>query len=185
MTRLFIAFLPFCGDGHRISSRVPAPPVFIKAADQASDRSHRTANGALYGRPNGTPAATVCTGLRWTLPSRLLLRVSTNDTGPSTTSMMATSPGAPTCRLPSLGMRLITAAGLIVAIATTCSSEKPSPHSVVEAAAAVADVEDHAALLRGQRRRQQPAILHDIGKVAGEIGKTRIAMGENVTRPQQ
>src|SRR5262245_43244203 len=76
MTRLFIAFLPFCGDGHRISSRVPAPPVFIKAADQASDRSHRTANGALYGRPNGTPAATVCTGLRWTLPSRLLLRSS-------------------------------------------------------------------------------------------------------------
>src|SRR5262245_58471168 len=36
-------------------------------------------------------------------------------------------PGAPTCRLPSLGVRLITAAGLTVAMATTCSSEKPSP----------------------------------------------------------
>src|SRR5262249_37735449 len=75
------------------------PAVYTKigiADDQALDRPHRTENGALYGRPNGTPAATVCTGLRWTLPSRLLLRVSTNDTGPSTTSMMATSPGAPT-----------------------------------------------------------------------------------------
>src|SRR5258708_2469469 len=91
----------------------------------------RNANGAVFGRPKGTPAATVCTGLRWTLPSRLLLRVSTNDTGPSTTSMMATSPGAPTCRLPSLGVRLITAAGLIVAMATTSSSEKPSPMNLL------------------------------------------------------
>src|SRR5262245_20167403 len=131
MARLFIAFLPFCGDGHRIFVARAGAPVFIKAADQASDRSHRTANGALYGRPNGTPAATVCIGLRWTLPSRLLLRVSTNDTGPSTTSMMATSPGAPTCRLPSLGTRLITAAGLVVAMATTCSSEKPSPMNLL------------------------------------------------------
>src|SRR5262249_12355355 len=121
---------PFCRDGHRILSRVPVSH-FDEAADQTLSRAHRTANGALYGRPNGTPAATVCTGLRWTLPSRLLLRVSTNDTGPSTTSMMATSPGAPTCRLPSFGVRLITAAGLIVAMATTCSSEKPSPMNLL------------------------------------------------------
>jgi type 1 fimbriae regulatory protein FimE len=35
-------------------------------------------------------------------------------------------------------------------------------YRVVEAAATVADVEDHAALLRGERRRQQPTVLHDI-----------------------
>ena len=37
------------------------------------------------------------------LASRRLLRVSTNDTGPSTSSMIATSPGAPTCSVPSFG----------------------------------------------------------------------------------
>ena len=99
--------------------------------NQTSGCSYRTANGARYGRPNGTPAATVCTGLKWTFPSRLLLRVSTNDTGPSTSSMMATSPGAPICSVPSLGVRLITPAGLFVAIATTCSSEKPSPMNLL------------------------------------------------------
>ena len=35
---------------------------------------------------------------------------------------------------------------------------------VVEAAAAVADVEDHAALLCVERRRQQLAVLHDVGE---------------------
>ena len=33
-------------------------------------------------------------------------------TGPSTSSMIATSPGAPTCSVPSFGMRLITFAGI-------------------------------------------------------------------------
>ena len=69
-------------------------------------------SGELYGRPNGTPAVTVCTGLRCALPSRLLLRVSTNDTGPSTNSMIATSPGAPTCSVPSFGTRLIDLGGI-------------------------------------------------------------------------
>src|SRR5262249_19800600 len=57
-------------------------------------------------------------------------------------------------------------------------------YRIVEAAATVADVEDHAALLGGERRWQQPAVLHDIGEVAGEIGESRIAMGENIARPQ-
>src|SRR5262245_7688026 len=39
--------------------------------------------------------------------------------------MIATSPGAPTCRVPILGTMIF--AGLIVAIATICSSVKPSP----------------------------------------------------------
>src|SRR5215471_14724942 len=47
-------------------------------------------------------------------------------------------------------------------------------YRVVEAAATVADVEYHAALLGGERPRQQPTFLHDIGKVAGEIGESRI-----------
>src|ERR1700716_1338100 len=51
---------------------------------------------------------TVCTGLSWSLPSRLLLRVSTNDTGPSTSSMIATSPGAPTRNVP----RIVRGAGI-------------------------------------------------------------------------
>src|SRR5205085_11750358 len=92
---------------------------------------HRTENGELYGRPNGTPAVTVCTGFRYALPSRRLLRVSTNDTGPSINSMIATSPGAPTCSVPSFGMRLITLAGAVVAIVMTCSSEKPSPMNLL------------------------------------------------------
>src|SRR5262249_36275461 len=100
-------------------------------AVQQQTTSYRTANGAWYGRPNGTPAATVCTGLRYAFPSRLLLRVSTNDTGPSTSSIMEISPGAPTCSVPSLGRRLITVAGLFVAIATTCSSEKPRPMNLL------------------------------------------------------
>jgi hypothetical protein len=38
-----------------------------------------------------------------TLPVRLLLRVSTNSTGPSTISSSVASPGAPTCSVPSFG----------------------------------------------------------------------------------
>ena len=38
---------------------------------------------------------------------------------------------------------------------------------VVEAAAAVADVEDDAALLRGEGGRQQLAVLDDVGALAG------------------
>ena len=130
--------------------------------------------------------------------------------------MIATSPGAPTCSVPSFGARLITLAGLIVAMATTCSSVKPSArnllitqvrygmpgvlpentwmseemvsggqpcaiaglgHRVVEAAAAVADVEDHAALLGRERRRQQPAVLHDVGEGAGDVGRAGIGSG--------
>ncbi len=41
------------------------------------------------------------------------------------TSRIDTSPGAPFCSEPSFGARLITRAGLTVAIAITCSSVKP------------------------------------------------------------
>src|SRR5262249_43460481 len=81
-----------------------------------------TENGAEYGRPYAIPAVTVCTGLSHALPLRVLLRVSTNDTGASTSSMMATSPGAPTWSVPSFGARLMSFAGAIVAMATTCST---------------------------------------------------------------
>ena len=116
-----------------------------------------------------------------------------------------TSAGAPTCSVPSFGARSITFAGVAVAIATTCSSVKPSPRNllitqgrygmpgvlpektwmsdeivsggqpcwiaglgdrVVEAAAAMADVEDDAALLRRERRRKELAVLHDVGELA-------------------
>jgi hypothetical protein len=62
---------------------------------------------------------------------RVLLRVSTKDTLPSTDSMIATSPGAPTWSVPSFAARLITLAGLLVAMATTCSSVKPSPMNLL------------------------------------------------------
>src|SRR6478609_8921534 len=139
----------------------------------------------------------------------MLLRVSTNDTSPSTSSMIATSAGAPICSVPSLGARLITLAGLIVAMAITCSSVKPCArnllmtqvrygmpgvlpekhvdvgrdgvgwaslcdrrlgHAEVEAAATVADIEDHAALLGRERRWEQPPVLHDVGEGSGDIG---------------
>src|SRR5207248_9428661 len=57
--------------------------------------------------------------------SDLLLRVSTNSTGPSTKASIVTSPGAPASSVPSFGSRSIARAGLIVAIATTSSSENP------------------------------------------------------------
>src|SRR5438034_2629376 len=46
------------------------------------------------GRPNGRPARIVNTGTSFLVPLRLLLRVSTNSTGPSISSMIATSAGA-------------------------------------------------------------------------------------------
>jgi hypothetical protein len=39
--------------------------------------------------------------------------------------MIATSPGAPICKVPIFGARLMIFAGAMVAIATTCSSEEP------------------------------------------------------------
>ena len=58
-------------------------------------------------------------------------------------------------------------------------------HRVVEAAAAMADVENHAALLGGERRRQQLAVLHDVGELAGDVGRAGIGMRQHVARPQQ
>ncbi len=56
---------------------------------------------------------------------------------------------------------------------------------VVEAAAAVADVEDHAALLRRQRGRQQLAVLHDVRALAGVVRRARVAVRQHVAGAQQ
>src|SRR3954467_5832479 len=61
----------------------------------------------------------------------MLLRGSTNDISPSTSSMIATSAGAPICSVPSLGGRLITFAGVVVAMAMTCSSVKPCARNLL------------------------------------------------------
>ena len=58
-------------------------------------------------------------------------------------------------------------------------------HSIIEAAAAVADIKDDAALFGGQRRRQQPAVLDDVGEIARQVRRTRIGVGQDVARPQQ
>jgi len=58
-------------------------------------------------------------------------------------------------------------------------------HGKIEAAAAVADVEDYATLLGGKRRRQQAPLLHDVGEGTAEIGRSRIGVGEDIARPQR
>ena len=58
-------------------------------------------------------------------------------------------------------------------------------HGEVETAAAMADIEHHAALLGGQRRRQQFSILHDVGESSGNVRRAGIGMGEDIARPQQ
>src|SRR5262249_58026854 len=55
------------------------------------------------GRPKGRPPFTVREGTSFFDPLRLLFRVSTNSTGPSTRSKIATSAGAPTLRVPRPG----------------------------------------------------------------------------------
>jgi hypothetical protein len=50
-------------------------------------------------------------------------------------------------------------------------------HGVIETAATVADVEDHATLLGRKHRRDEVAILHDIGEGAGRIGRAGIGIG--------
>jgi hypothetical protein len=58
-------------------------------------------------------------------------------------------------------------------------------HGVVEAAAAVTDIEDDAALLGRGRRGQQPAVLHDVGEGAGDIRQAGIGVGQDIPRAQQ
>jgi hypothetical protein len=78
------------------------------------------------GLPHGRPPFTVSHGTSFLVPVRLLFRVSTNSTGPSTRSKIEMSAGAPTCRVPSPGTRLMIFAGSQVARATTSSSGTPS-----------------------------------------------------------
>jgi hypothetical protein len=49
----------------------------------------------------------------------------------------------------------------------------------------VADIKDDAALFGGQRRRQQPPILDDVGEIARQVRRTRIGVGQDVAGPQQ
>ena len=56
---------------------------------------------------------------------------------------------------------------------------------VVEAAAAVADVEDDAALLRLERGRQELAVLDDVGAIAGDVGRAGVAVREDVAGAKQ
>ena len=58
-------------------------------------------------------------------------------------------------------------------------------HREIKAAAAMADVEHHAALLGGERRRQQLAVLHDVGEGAGDVRRAGIGVGQHVARPHQ
>ena len=58
-------------------------------------------------------------------------------------------------------------------------------HRVIEASAAVADVEMDTTLFRFQRRRQQLAILNDVGELAGDVGRPGVAMREDVAGSQQ
>src|SRR6266446_1142161 len=119
--------------------------------------------------------------------------------------MIATSPGAPTWRVPSFGKRsmifnridgchgddLIQGEAKAKELAHHPSQIRHARrvagehmyvgrdgvwrtslrngdfcHSVIEAASAVADIEDDATLLGCQRRRQQAAVLNDIGEIA-------------------
>jgi hypothetical protein len=54
------------------------PARFLRPLHFAVEKhvAYRTENGALYGRPNGMPAVSVCSGLRQAHPSRLFLRAS-------------------------------------------------------------------------------------------------------------
>ena len=47
------------------------------------------------------------------------------------------------------------------------------------------DIEDDTALLGRQSRRQQAAVLNDIGKIAGQVRRARIGMGQNISGPHQ
>ena len=58
-------------------------------------------------------------------------------------------------------------------------------HGIIEAAAAMADIKDDAALFGGQRRRQHPTVLDDVCEIARQVRRTRIGVGQDVARPQQ
>ena len=49
----------------------------------------------------------------------------------------------------------------------------------------MADIEDHPALLGGERRRQQFAVLHDVGEAARDVRRAGIGMRQHVAGPQQ
>jgi hypothetical protein len=58
-------------------------------------------------------------------------------------------------------------------------------HGIVEAAAAMADIEDDASLFGRQRRRQQAPVLDDIGEIAGYVRRARIGVRQDVAGPHQ
>src|SRR5215467_13705452 len=91
-----------------------------------SAASDQYVNGTgIGGRPHGRPPLTVSHGTSFFVPARLLLRVSTKSTGPSTRSKIEMSAGAPIWRVPRPGTRPTILAGSHVARATTSSSGIP------------------------------------------------------------
>ena len=70
-------------------------------------------------------------------------------------------------------------------IGRAAAGDRDFRHGEIETAAAMADVEHHAALLGGERRRQQLAVLHDIGEGAADVRRAGIGVGQHVARPQQ
>ena len=63
--------------------------------------------------------------------------------------------------------------------------ERGLAYRVVEAATAVADIEDHSALLGGERGRDQATVLHDIGEGTPAIGRACIGVRKDIARPQR
>jgi hypothetical protein len=49
----------------------------------------------------------------------------------------------------------------------------------------MADIEDDATLFGRQRRRQQAAVLDEVGEIAGQVRRTRIGVGQDIAGPQQ
>src|SRR5262249_4519250 len=55
---------------------------------------------------------------------------------------------------------------------------------VIETVSPVAEIEHDAAPLGFERRRSEPAILHDVGRSAGDISRSGVAVGQNIAWAQ-
>src|SRR5215813_8707802 len=115
------------GSGHGrpdslLSYLIGRRPTSRSSALASDQYVNGTGNG---GRPQGRPPLTVSHGTSLFVAGRLLPRVSTNSTGPSTMSKIEMSAGAPTWSVPSPGTRPTILAGSHVARETTSSSGMP------------------------------------------------------------
>src|SRR4030095_17101596 len=91
------------GPGHGEPDWLPILPEGAKAYQRDALYENGTGSG---GRPHGLPPLTVSHGTSFLVPVRLLLRVSTNSTGPSKSSKIEMSAGASTCCFPQPGTRV-------------------------------------------------------------------------------